>query len=215
MQKTYDRITIPKIVVCSKASVDDRVESGEDCERRSLNQRKMIRSRNRRHSRRFSTSIVDRRSPSSSRSPSPSFTRSQSHTETSNDDHDPENEGNNTVDTIPLKKNGFLDKTDKNSIDNERTRIKIDHANDLKSSSKDNTDCTSRHSRCCRCSKGQNNGEENRSGYQQYLQLLQVPQNNLEWGEGSGDDLSSEWESDHTDRSNERTISKVTARNAH
>lgn len=46
------------------------------------------------------------------------------------------------------------------------------------------------------------------SGYGQYLQLLQVPQSSftsssttslIEWGEPSGDDLSSEWESDHSD----------------
>ena len=40
------------------------------------------------------------------------------------------------------------------------------------------------------------------SGYGEYLQLLEVPQSSfvssLEWGEPSGDDLSSEWESDHS-----------------
>ncbi|XP_015596515.1 inositol-trisphosphate 3-kinase A isoform X1 [Cephus cinctus] len=43
---------------------------------------------------------------------------------------------------------------------------------------------------------------ENSSGYGEYLQLLSVPQlnsNPLEWGEASGDDLSSEWDSDYAD----------------
>lgn len=46
--------------------------------------------------------------------------------------------------------------------------------------------------------------EKTSSGYGQYLQLLKVPQSNfslcLEWGEPSGDDLSSEWESDQSDQ---------------
>nr|XP_012154440.1 PREDICTED: uncharacterized protein LOC105664391 [Megachile rotundata] len=177
MQQTYDRITIPKIVVCSKSSLDERVDA-DDCERRLI-QRRMMRSRNRRHSRRFSTSIVDRRSPSSSRSPSPSFNRSRSHIETSTDD--PE--------------------------DQDETRI----TNCLSDNDKSDVNCKNKHSRYCGCTK-ENNGETC-TGYQQYLELLQVPSSNLEWGEGSGDDLSSEWESDHTDRSNERTIPKVTVRN--
>ncbi|XP_046749833.1 uncharacterized protein LOC124413348 [Diprion similis] len=40
------------------------------------------------------------------------------------------------------------------------------------------------------------------SGYKEYLQLLTVPHQNsavLEWGEASGDDLSSEWESDYSE----------------
>ncbi|XP_028981798.1 inositol-trisphosphate 3-kinase A isoform X2 [Diachasma alloeum] len=40
------------------------------------------------------------------------------------------------------------------------------------------------------------------SGYRQYAQLLDVPQvfsSSIEWGEPSGDDLSSEWESDQSD----------------
>uniref|UniRef100_A0A0C9Q410 Kinase n=1 Tax=Fopius arisanus TaxID=64838 RepID=A0A0C9Q410_9HYME len=40
------------------------------------------------------------------------------------------------------------------------------------------------------------------SGYRQYAQLLDVPHvfsTSLEWGEPSGDDLSSEWESDQSD----------------
>ena len=42
-------------------------------------------------------------------------------------------------------------------------------------------------------------------GYKQYLELLQVPsangQGNLEWSEPSGDDLSSEWDSDQSFKS--------------
>lgn len=43
---------------------------------------------------------------------------------------------------------------------------------------------------------------ENISGYGQYAKLLSVPQifsSSIEWGEPSGDDLSSEWESDQSD----------------
>lgn len=42
-------------------------------------------------------------------------------------------------------------------------------------------------------------------GYREYLQLLNVPSSgysqNLEWSENSGDDLSSEWDSDQSARS--------------
>ena len=42
-------------------------------------------------------------------------------------------------------------------------------------------------------------------GYREYLQLLNVPSTglsqNLEWSENSGDDLSSEWDSDQSGRS--------------
>ncbi|KAH0554221.1 hypothetical protein KQX54_008608 [Cotesia glomerata] len=44
--------------------------------------------------------------------------------------------------------------------------------------------------------------KNNGTGYGEYLQLLKVPQTNslnLEWGEPSGDDLSSEWESDYSE----------------
>jgi hypothetical protein len=41
------------------------------------------------------------------------------------------------------------------------------------------------------------------SGYKQYLELLDVPDffgSNVEWSEPSGDDLSSEWDSDQSAR---------------
>ncbi|XP_053594479.1 inositol-trisphosphate 3-kinase A isoform X2 [Microplitis demolitor] len=50
--------------------------------------------------------------------------------------------------------------------------------------------------------KNKSDIKNNSTGYGQYLQLLQVPQINslnLEWGEPSGDDLSSEWESDYSE----------------
>ncbi|KAK0085458.1 hypothetical protein PV325_005186 [Microctonus aethiopoides] len=50
------------------------------------------------------------------------------------------------------------------------------------------------------------------SGYGYYLKLLQVPQSNfslqLEWGEPSGDDLSSEWESDYSENRYLSVVSK-------
>lgn len=54
------------------------------------------------------------------------------------------------------------------------------------------------------CESSQKNKffKNNGTGYGEYLQLLQVPQINslnLEWGEPSGDDLSSEWESDYSE----------------
>lgn len=47
-----------------------------------------------------------------------------------------------------------------------------------------------------------NNSNETSAGYKEYLQLLTVPHPNyalLEWGEASGDDLSSEWDSDYSE----------------
>ncbi|OXU23897.1 hypothetical protein TSAR_008642 [Trichomalopsis sarcophagae] len=44
-------------------------------------------------------------------------------------------------------------------------------------------------------------GRKKASGYRQYLELLDVPSlywNNVEWSEPSGDDLSSEWDSDQS-----------------
>nr|XP_046488764.1 uncharacterized protein LOC124222149 [Neodiprion pinetum] len=51
-------------------------------------------------------------------------------------------------------------------------------------------------------SQGDVDTESPSSGYKEYLQLLTVPHPNsalLEWGEASGDDLSSEWESDYSE----------------
>ena len=48
------------------------------------------------------------------------------------------------------------------------------------------------------------------TGYKQYLELLQVPSNGLEFGEASGDDLSSEWDSDQSFKSlNKQDIVKT------
>lgn len=228
MQKSYDRIAVPKIVVCSKSVLDDCVDVDE-CDKRSLlHQRKMIRSRSRRLSRRFSTSIIDRRSPSSSRSPSPSFRRAQAQDEESLEKIN-DNAGNNKSDvepgqgklmepkaevrdqesTLDRLQNGFSASEDRKA-GKPYPKVIVENA---KSSENETEPCRSRH-RCDRCIRGRNNKDEacliKCSGYQQYLRLLVVPQANLEWGEGSGDDLSSEWDSDHTERSNERTIAKVT-----
>ncbi|XP_076669795.1 inositol 1,4,5-triphosphate kinase 2 isoform X1 [Andrena cerasifolii] len=232
-QRTYERITIPKIVVCTKSTVDDCADA-EDCDKRSPGHRKMVRSRSRRHSRRFSTNIIDRRSPSSSRSPSPSFLRSQDQdreapVEANDEENSDDRDGNSEKgkescsseakepdeanskpekdDTVERLQNGFLEGETKK----ESTAKPEDNVDEVKSN--DNMEsCKSKHPRCSKCTRAQNSKEEaclnNCSGYQQYLRLLEVPQANLEWGEGSGDDLSSEWDSDYTDRTSERTAAK-------
>ncbi|OAD62546.1 Inositol-trisphosphate 3-kinase B [Eufriesea mexicana] len=235
MQKAYDRIMIPKIVICSKSTPEDNVDIDE-CDRRSLSQRKIVRSRNRRHSRRFSSSIVDRRSQSSSRSPSPSFITSQSQEQAQNEKKSKDGysnqtseknkssqlgiESNNSEEVDQSCKNeencmterlqnGFLEYQDKekSNLKLEENESKKDSVNNLR-----NDRVHKRSFKCNKCIKCQSNGEkpclDNCSGYQQYLKLLEVPQTNLEWGEGSGDDLSSEWDSDYTDRSNEKKIPK-------
>lgn len=243
MQKTYDRITIPKIVICTK-SLEDCVDKDE-CDRKSLSQRKIIRSRSRRYSRRFSSSIVDRRSPSSSRSPSPSLLASQpqdQNKEKSKNNHhcnqdseklhqlEIESDNSKEVDDNNCKKeeNSIVDRLrndlfecenkEKSNVclkfeEKKRRKKSLDNVKILRN---DRIDGYKRNLKCDKCSKYQSNGEEicleNCSGYQQYLRLLEVPQINLEWGEGSsGDDLSSEWDSDYTDKSNEKKIPKVTA----
>lgn len=234
-QRTYERITIPKIVVCTKSTVDDCADA-EDCDKRLPGHRKMVRSRSRRHSRRFSTNIIERRSPSSSRSPSPSFLRSQdqdreARIEPNDKENSDDRDGNSEKgkenclseakepdeanskpekdDTVERWQNGFLEGETKE----ESTAKPEDNVDEVKSSN-NMEPCKSKHPRCSKCTRAQNNKEEaclnNCSGYQQYLRLLEVPQANLEWGEGSGDDLSSEWDSDYTDRTSERTAAKVT-----
>ncbi|XP_076168409.1 inositol 1,4,5-triphosphate kinase 2 isoform X6 [Ptiloglossa arizonensis] len=229
MQKTYGRIMIPKIVVCSKSTLDDCADTDE-CERKPTGQRKIFRSRSRRHSsRRFSTSIIDRRSNSSSRSPSPSYFRSQSQDQNrkiqtqSNDENDDrdrstevEKEKKNDLTKSKTKTESKNDELEVDKLQNEcksKNESNPKAVSNVESSGVDNNDpCKNRYPRCDKCVRGQSNKEEtclnNCSGYQQYLRLLQVPQTNLEWGEGSGDDLSSEWDSDHTDRSNERIVAK-------
>ena len=234
MQKTYDRITVPKIVICSKSALEDCVEA-EECHRRSLTQRRMTRSRSRRHSRRFSSSIVEhRRSLSSSRSPSPSCLSSPSQDQPHNEErprNDPQDSERRNCNQLGLEtelgrevnesdenlndciverlKNSFIGcKGEENSLKLKETGVCV--RNDL--------EIDLEHKRSSRCNKCQSNkGDEtcleNCSGYQQYLRLLEVPQVNLEWGEGSGDDLSSEWDSDYADRSNERKSPKVTTGN--
>lgn len=242
MQKTYDRITIPKIVICTK-SLEDCVDKDE-CDRKSLSQRKIIRSRSRRYSRRFSSSIVDRRSPSSSRSPSPSLLASQPqdhNKEKSKNNHhcnqdseklhqlEIESDNSKEVNDNNCKKeeNSIVDRLrndlfecenkEKSNVclkfeEKKRRKKSLDNVKILRN---DRIDGYKRNLKCDKCSKYQSNGEEvcleNCSGYQQYLRLLEVPQINLEWGEGSsGDDLSSEWDSDYTDKSNEKKVPKVT-----
>lgn len=239
MQKTYDRITIPKIVICSKSTLEDCMEP-EECERKSLIQRKMMRSRSRRHSRRFSSSIAERRSPSSSRSPSPSYLLSQSQEQShdeeksednyDNQDFEKDKTGQLEVKTDSCREVDKNDEKKENCIverlqngrlveyeDNERSDLKLEGNKRDKSLRSNGVEDHKRSSKCNKCIKCQSNREEtcleNCSGYQQYLRLLEVPQINLEWGEGSGDDLSSEWDSDHTDRSNEKKTSKVTTGN--
>lgn len=238
MQKTYERIAVPKIVVCSKSALDDCTDLDE-CDKRSLGHRKMIRSRSRRHSRRISTTIIDRRSASSSRSPSPSLgsdsqdqdrePRKQTIDATDNrDDVNTENNKNNRliesgsskVDAKSTKDEPVAMKKSQNVSDcvgkAEREAKPRGNASQARSTRNGDLDpCESRSSRCSKCTKVHSHREQaclnDCSGYQQYLRLLAVPQANLEWGEGSGDDLSSEWDSDYTDRSSERTIAKVTA----
>ncbi|XP_076757204.1 inositol 1,4,5-triphosphate kinase 2 isoform X1 [Xylocopa sonorina] len=243
MQKTYDIITIPKIVVCSKSTMEDSVDPDE-CDRRSVCQRKMVRSRSRRHSRRFSVSIVDCRSSSSSRSPSPAFVAPQPQEqihgeEMSKNDHDsqdsekdkltrleikPKNakeiDGNyrneDGVVTERLLQNSFLECVDKKQnglklTGNERRKGNVENVDNDSFLRNNRIEDSERSSKCNNCIKGQSDRETclvNCPGYQQYLRLLEVPQTNLEWGEGSGDDLSSEWDSDYTERSNERKIPK-------
>ncbi|KOX72437.1 Inositol-trisphosphate 3-kinase B [Melipona quadrifasciata] len=223
--KTYDRITVPKIVICSKSALEDCVEA-EECDRRSLTQRRMTRSRSRRHSRRFSSSIVEhRRSLSSSRSPSPSCLSSRSQDQPHNEER-PKNDPPQDSERRKCNQLGFETELGdekmndciverlKNSFigckGEERDSLKLEETgvsvtNDL--------EIDLEHKRSSRCNKCQSNkGDEtcleNCSGYQQYLRLLEVPQVNLEWGESSGDDLSSEWDSDHADKSNERKSPK-------
>ncbi|XP_076290777.1 inositol 1,4,5-triphosphate kinase 2 isoform X5 [Lasioglossum baleicum] len=226
MQKAYECMTVPKIIVCSKSVLEDCAEV-EDCEKLSPGLRKMIRSRSKRVSRRFSTSIMDRRSPSSSRSPSPSFLRTQPQEW----DQKSETEGNEDVKidgTVEPDETGIhLD----GKTESEMKESALDRLQNGFSSNKDRKevgscpkvvvdcvapeneteDCKNRQ-RNDKCIRGRSHKDEaclNRcSGYQQYLRLLVVPHTNLEWGEGSGDDLSSEWDSDHTERSNEQTIAK-------
>ncbi|KAK1124944.1 hypothetical protein K0M31_006289 [Melipona bicolor] len=231
MQKTYDRITVPKIVICSKSALEDCVEA-EECDRRSLTQRRMTRSRSRRHSRRFSSSIVEhRRSLSSSRSPSPSCLSSRSQDQPHNEErpkNDPpqdserrkcnqlglETELGREVNESDEKMNDCIVERLKNSFIGckgaERDSLKLEETG---VSVRNDLEIDLEHKRSSRCNKCQSNkGDEtcleNCSGYQQYLRLLEVPQVNLEWGESSGDDLSSEWDSDHADKSNERKSPK-------
>lgn len=234
MQKTYDRITVPKIVICSKSALEDCVEA-EECHRRSLTQR-MTRSRSRKHSRRFSSIVEHRRSLSSSRSPSPSSclssrSQDQPHNEErpKNDPQDSEKRKCNQLGFEPElgrevnesdeKRNDCIVERLKNSFigckGEERNSLKL---RETGVSVRNDLEIDLEHKRSSRCNKCQSNkGDEtcleNCSGYQQYLRLLEVPQVNLEWGEGSGDDLSSEWDSDHADRSNERKSPKVTTGN--
>lgn len=222
-------MTVPKIVVCSKSAELEDCTEVDDCEKRPPGLRKMIRSRSRRMSRRFSTSIVDRRSPSSSRSPSPSFRRTQEWEEKSQTEANEEDKAD--VNVEPLDETGSrLD----GSTGSETKESGPDRLQNGFSSSEDRkeevgscpkvvVDCVAPENeaeeyksrqRSDKCVRGRSLKDEaclNRcSGYQQYLRLLAVPHTNLEWGEGSGDDLSSEWDSDHTERSNDRTIAKVT-----
>ncbi|XP_031850205.1 inositol 1,4,5-triphosphate kinase 2 isoform X4 [Nomia melanderi] len=229
MQKSYDRIEVPKIVVCSKSVLDDCVDA-EECDKRSLlNQRKMIRSRSRRLSRRFSTSIIDRRSSSSSRSPSPSFRRTQAQGQDEESREKINDNGGNGKPDLGPGQGSHLVESNVEIEGQESTLDRLQNGfsagedreggkpcpkvivENVKSSESETEPCKSRH-RCEKCVRGRNNKDEacliKCSGYQQYLRLLVVPQTNLEWGEGSGDDLSSEWDSDHTERSNERTIAK-------
>ncbi|XP_076375400.1 inositol 1,4,5-triphosphate kinase 2 isoform X3 [Megalopta genalis] len=222
-----ERITVPKIVVCSKSVLEDSVDA-DDCEKLPLGLRKMIRSRNKRMSRRFSASIVDRRSPSSSRSPSPSFLRTQPQEQEQRLQNETGEDDNETDNKIELDNEGsYLDSNTESDIKGsalERLQNGFpsgEGRKEIESCPKVVVDsvvveneigaCKSRH-KCDKCARGQSHKDEaclNRSsGYQQYLRLLAVPQANLEWGEGSGDDLSSEWDSDHTERSNERAIPK-------
>ncbi|XP_076648698.1 inositol 1,4,5-triphosphate kinase 2 isoform X1 [Halictus rubicundus] len=222
MQKAYECMTVPKIVVCSKSALEDCAEV-EDCEKRPPGLRKMIRSRSRRMSRRFSTSIVDRRSPSSSRSPSPSFLRTQeweekSQTEANEEDKvnvEPEETGSHLdANTGSEMKESALDRL-QNGFSSSEDRKEVGSCPkvvvDCVAPENEAEECKSKH-RSDKCIRGRSLKDEaclNRcSGYQQYLRLLAVPHTNLEWGEGSGDDLSSEWDSDHTERSNDRTIAK-------
>lgn len=229
MQKSYDRITIPKIVVCSKSALDDGVQSDE-CGKKSTNQRRIVRSRNRRHSRRFSLSIVDRRSPSSSRSPSPSIIKSKSQGKDCSDENtigkqDSERDALSQIDIRYGKSEGTDEDCKSEEITAERLRNEFFDREDKEeggTSSLRNVaaeNCRRRISKCDKCGNGEINNKnesclENCSGYQQYLMLLVVPQATLEWGEASGDDLSSEWDSDHTERSNERKTPKVTIEKA-
>ncbi|XP_076635134.1 inositol 1,4,5-triphosphate kinase 2 isoform X4 [Colletes latitarsis] len=222
MQKTYERITIPKIVVCSKSALDDCTDV-DDCGRSHQlpRQKKIIRSRNRKHSRRFSTSIIDRRSPSSSRSPSPSYFRSQSQDQDekirreSNDkdddddddeeDSDIEKDRKNRLTKLGIKAVPKNDRLGNGSYDcqhDEQSDTKLEaQVDDVESTIGNSNACKAKLPKCEKCIKCG-------SGYQQYLRLLMVPQANLEWGEGSGDDLSSEWDSDYTERFAERTVVK-------
>lgn len=239
MQKTYDRITVPKIVICSKSALEDCVVEVEECDRRSLTQRRMTRSKSRRrHSRRFPSSIVEhRRSSSSSRSPSPSCLSSQSQQDqlrneerSKSDSHDSEERKCDQLEfeAADLDRENENDEKRRDCIverlrnsfieckDEERNSLKLKKSETGASTRSDEIDLE--HKRSSRCNKCQSNkGDEacleNCSGYQQYLRLLEVPQVNLEWGDGSGDDLSSEWDSDHADRSNERKSPKVTTGN--
>ncbi|XP_076244088.1 inositol 1,4,5-triphosphate kinase 2 isoform X1 [Calliopsis andreniformis] len=217
MQKTYERITVPKIVVCSKSVLEDCTDL-DDCDKKSPGHRKMIRSRSRRHSKRFSTSIMDRRSPSSSRSPSPSFLNSQSQEQDrdtqSQTNNEMDNEDRDSLDNLDTENNKKNRLVEPNCEDNAESKLKTKgNVNNTKSTGSGNFGlCESRHSRCNKCTKDLISGEQvclnGCSGYQQYLRLLEVPQTNLEWGEGSGDDLSSEWDSDYTDKSNDRRTAK-------
>ncbi|CAD1479665.1 unnamed protein product [Heterotrigona itama] len=207
MQKTYDRITVPKIVICSKSALEDCVVETEECDRRSLTQRRITRSKSRRRSRRLSSSIVEhRRSTSSSRSPSPSCLSSQSEQDQLHREVN-ENDEERKDCIVERLRNSFIE-----CKDQERKSLKLKtHGTGVSVRS---DEIHLEHKRSPRCNKCQSNkGDEacleNCSGYQQYLRLLEVPQVNLEWGEGSGDDLSSEWDSDHADRSNERKSPKV------
>ncbi|KAG7198703.1 hypothetical protein KM043_001698 [Ampulex compressa] len=153
---------IPKIVVCSKSSLENCGPEIEERERKcSPRQRRFVRSRNRRNSRRLLANFLDRgSSSSSSRSASPCPS-----------ERDARPRGWRAVEV-----EGEVEGEGEGEGEERREEAEDDPEED-------------------RC-----------PGYRQYLRLLAVPQSPLEWAEASGDDLSSEWDSDYTDRSADRAL---------